>query len=349
MLKKKSIVLSSLNKKSNEKAVLTLEEDGSTLTGNLRLYNFAHNLSGISSLGFYVGNKVYKAGLTLKSNMLYNFFISLTEIPNKFSCAVVNFQNAVATPILFGSCEGNNDEIFASIIQELQSDNSLKNTKQVLDKYDVDFDDEEKEVIEKEIDDAVCGNCETCIYKKFFYENSSKNEQKNEKNCEKSVKNDDFSLKSDFQELKEINKLDEKQEIFANKITQNLDSENKQNEINKDLESDFFFNKLKPQIDKLFAENPLEDSLQNLIPSSKWVKVEYEDDGDFYVFGLLYDEDENVKFVCYGVPAVFEEEPPKELSGYPVWLPLDEDKQDGFGYWLTYQDASTGEPVKAIY
>ena len=76
--------------------------------------------------------------------------------------------------------------------------------------------------------------------------------------------------------------------------------------------------------------------------------MEYEDDGDFYVFGLLYDDNENIKYVCYGVPAVFEENPPDELSGYPIWLPLDKDNAKGFGYWLTYQDASTGEPVKAI-
>ena len=109
-----------------------------------------------------------------------------------------------------------------------------------------------------------------------------------------------------------------------------------------------FLDRLKPQIDKMFEENPTETMLQNLIPSSKWVKVEYEDDGDFYVLGLLYDDEDNIKYVCYGVPAVFEEDPPKELSGYPIWFPLDKENSKGFGYWLTYQDASTGEPVKAI-
>ena len=84
-----------------------------------------------------------------------------------------------------------------------------------------------------------------------------------------------------------------------------------------------------------------------MIPASKWVKVEYEDDGDFYVFGLLY-EGEKIKYVCYGVPAIYEDEPPQELTGYPIFLPLDKNNLKGFGYWLTYQDAETGEPVKAI-
>ena len=85
-----------------------------------------------------------------------------------------------------------------------------------------------------------------------------------------------------------------------------------------------------------------------MIPNSKWVKVEYEDEGDFYVFGLIYDKDKNVKYVCYGVPAVYEEEPPQELSGEPIWTPIDKQNEKGFGYWLTYQDAETGEPVKIV-
>lgn len=306
---KKSIVLSDLES-SNKKAVLSLEEDGVAVKGTLRLYNFSQNLPGISSLGFYVDKKVYKAGLTLKSPMLYEFFLSLDKIPNNFTCAVVNFQNAQSKPILYGSSQGSSDNLYADIISEISKENTLSNTQNVLDKFGVDFDEEEKAQVEKEIDKSLCSeNCENCIYKAYFYENNPQKTQ----------------------------------------ISANL-SENEEKEDEKEIEENsLFFEKLKPQIDKLFENNPVEENLQALIPASKWVKVDFEDDGDFYVFGLLYDEDENVKFVCYGVPAVFEEDPPKELSGYPVWLPLDEDKQDGFGYWLTYQDASTGEPVKAIY
>ena len=100
------------------------------------------------------------------------------------------------------------------------------------------------------------------------------------------------------------------------------------------------------KIDKLFENNPIEKNLEEIFPNSKFVKIEYEDDGDFYVFGLLY-EGEKIKYVCYGIPAVYEEEPPKELSGYPIFVPLDKEKAGGFGYWLTYQDAETGEPIKA--
>lgn len=327
MLKRKSIVLSDISNNSSKKAVLSLEEDGTGVKGTLRLYNFPFELSGISSLGFYVDQKVYKAGLTYKSHMLYDFFLSINELPNKFSCAVVNFQNAVATPILYGSSEGNNENIYGSIISEIAKDNSLKNTKQTLDSFGVDFDEEEKKQIEKEIDSALCddscGNCSDCVYKKYFYENQPHEE-----------------------ETVSTNSLHKEETVDL--VDKNVQEPAKENERKEEENEIIFIDKLKPQIDKLFETNPMEDNLQKLIPYSKWVKVEYEDDGDFYVFGLLYDEHDNVRYVCYGVPAVFEEEPPKELSGYPIWLPLDKDNMRGFGYWLTYQDATTGEPVKAI-
>lgn len=327
MLKRKSIVLSDISNNSSKKAVLSLEEDGVGVKGTLRLYNFPFELSGISSLGFYVDQKVYKAGLTYKSHMLYDFFLSINELPNKFSCAVVNFQNAVATPILYGSSEGNNENIYGSIISEIAKDNSLKKTKQTLDSFGVDFDEEEKKQIEKEIDSALCddscGNCSDCVYKKYFYENQP-------------------------HEAETVSTNSLHKEETVDLVDKNVQEPAKENERKEEESEVIFIDKLKPQIDKLFETNPMEDNLQKLIPYSKWVKVEYEDDGDFYVFGLLYDEHDNVRYVCYGVPAVFEEEPPKELSGYPIWLPLDKDNMRGFGYWLTYQDATTGEPVKAI-
>ncbi len=114
-----------------------------------------------------------------------------------------------------------------------------------------------------------------------------------------------------------------------------------------EVENHSFYNKLKSQIDRLFENNPEEEYLEKIIPNSKWVKVEYEADGDYYVVGLVYEND-NLSYLCYGIPGVYQKTPPKEIAGYPVWLPLDIDKREGFGYWLAYQNADTGESVKAI-
>lgn len=103
---------------------------------------------------------------------------------------------------------------------------------------------------------------------------------------------------------------------------------------------------MKGQIDSLFENNPTEEYLETLIPNSKWVKVELKN-GDYYVLGLIY-QDQQLKYICYGVPGVYQTLPPRQLSGYPVWFPLDSNKNEGFGYWLSYQDAENGESVKAV-
>lgn len=112
-------------------------------------------------------------------------------------------------------------------------------------------------------------------------------------------------------------------------------------------EKSSFYSKLKNQIEKIFDENKTEEYLEKIIPNSKWAKVEYEKNGDYYVIGLIY-ESGQLAYLCYGVPGVYQKNAPEELSGYPVWLPLDSDKKDGFGYWLVYQNADTGEAIKAI-
>lgn len=112
-------------------------------------------------------------------------------------------------------------------------------------------------------------------------------------------------------------------------------------------EKEVFYNEMKAQIDQLFANNPSEEYLEELISNSKWVKVNLAGGDDYYVLGLIYD-DNKLNYICYGVPGVYQKVPPRELSGYPIWFPLDENKPQGFGYWLSYQDADSGESVKAI-
>lgn len=122
---------------------------------------------------------------------------------------------------------------------------------------------------------------------------------------------------------------------------------NNENEVKEEKdEKNPFYLEMKPQLDDLFENNPSEEYLQTLLPNSKWVKVKIDENGNYYVLGLIYEE-EKLKFICYGVPGVYQKSAPRQLSGYPVWFPLDEDKPQGFGYWLSYQDADSGESVKA--
>ena len=125
-----------------------------------------------------------------------------------------------------------------------------------------------------------------------------------------------------------------------------MEEQDNKNEVKKEP-SNKFYEEMKEQIVTLFENNPSEDYLMQLLPNSKWVKVNIDDNGDYYVLGLIYDDDK-LKYICYGVPGVYQKYPPRELSGYPVWFPLDENNTEGFGYWLSYQDADSGESVKAV-
>lgn len=307
MVERKNIVLNGVEN-LGKRAVLTLECDGETTKGRLRLYNFGSEPKGIISLGVYQEGKVAKAGLIRASSMLYTFSCNIDKLTNNFSCAVINFVDGEPKPILYGNCEGfcDQDELLSEVITALSVSKNMTEVEDTLDKYGIDYDEKLKEEIDRVIDksfeveeDKTCENencqdCEACQYKKYY--------------------------------LSRINE-DVKEEI---------------EEPTKAL----FYMEMKPQIDDLFANNPSEEYLQELLPNSKWVKVKIDEEGNYYVLGLIY-EDAKLKFICYGVPGVYQKNAPRELSGYPIWFPLDESKPQGFGYWLSYQDADSGESIKA--
>lgn len=304
MLTKKNIVLNSVNQ-TEEKALLSMECDGELLNGKIRLYNFSDEPNGIITLGFYTNGKVIKAGLTKKDTMLYTFQTDLNEIPENFSCAVINFVESQPSPLLYGNSQGfaSKEEIYEKVIDKLQDTNSMKEVEDTLDAFDIDYDEETKEEINNEIDKVMgqsCQdmNCDECVFKKFYYNQIN-----------------DMSFDDDEEQEEE---------------------EKKEN----------FFDEMKPHIDKLFKDNPNDEYLEKILPNSKFVRVQLDDD-NYYVLGLIYDDDQ-IAYICYGVPGFYQNTPPRELSGYPIWVPIDKDKEKDFGYWLSYQDAQSGESVKAV-
>lgn len=309
MFTKKSLVLLS---ESNDakKAVLTIEKDGDLLSGRLRLYNFGSEPTGILSLGIYSNKKVIKCGLVHISTMLYSFKTK-PELSDDFSCAVVNIAEGTAQPILFGSTDEKRDS--QRVLEEVSNDildmKSASEVKNALDENGVQYDDDLQEDINKTIDNELA--------KEPFEENEK----------EESVK----KLSTGYDKCEHCRY---KKCFFG--------------EVDEKDEPPKFFEEISSQIDKLFSDSPREDFLESAIPSSKWVRVEFGDDGDYYILGLVFDDDGAAKYVCYGVPGIYQKQPPKNLSGFPVWFPLDSDRPESFGYWLTYQDAESGESVKAI-
>jgi hypothetical protein len=94
----------------------------------------------------------------------------------------------------------------------------------------------------------------------------------------------------------------------------------------------------------MFNSNDAEIVLNEIIPNSKFCKINFDDNTGHYVFGVIYD-DNKPKYLCYGVPAKKDSKPPKELSSYYQWLPIDVEEESGDGYYMMYQDASTGQNI----
>lgn len=111
-----------------------------------------------------------------------------------------------------------------------------------------------------------------------------------------------------------------------------------------DAQNKTFFERLSPQIDKMFEQNKPEDVLSEIIPNSKFCRVSFDDKSGYYVFGVI-NENGAPKYLCYGIPAKKESQPPADFANLYQWLPIDVSAQDGDGFYMMYQDASTGDNI----
>ncbi len=109
------------------------------------------------------------------------------------------------------------------------------------------------------------------------------------------------------------------------------------------VEQSPFYLSAKRELNLLFEKFPSYDNLLGYFPDSKWAKINY-DQTHFYIVGVIR-ENKKEKYICYGVPAVYTPEPPKELKGYCSFIPLSIFDMQGEGFWMMFQDAITGESI----
>lgn len=100
-----------------------------------------------------------------------------------------------------------------------------------------------------------------------------------------------------------------------------------------------FYSRMQGDIEKIFSTYPAEEALQKAMEGSRWARIDY-GEGKYYVFGVLRTEGKP-RYVCYGVPSSDGQNPPRSLKGSASFMPV-----EGGGYWILYQDASTGVSVK---
>lgn len=104
-----------------------------------------------------------------------------------------------------------------------------------------------------------------------------------------------------------------------------------------------FYEKMQDEIDSLLAGYPAEAELEKTVENSRWVRISY-GGGKFYVFGVIY-KGAVPQYLCYGVPTKNTRRPPESLAGMASFIPASADNGER-GYWVMYQDASTGASLK---
>lgn len=370
MVYNKSVVLSSIDN-SLKKAVLDLDGKFGKIKGNVRLYNFMEEPMGILSLGLLIDGKVNKAGLTRVGYMVYNFNTNLVNIPENCTCALISSKNGNFEPILLGAISGNNSTMEERLISGLSAleQSSVNSVRKILEENSIEFDNDDE--IEKEINEHLnINDCEQCVYKSvFFKENKqNKNQQSGNQQILNKINSKNFitnlnKLENDILNLSKNDKnFTENKKEISNSAFQELKKDKnaeetilvddalrdiKSGRLKSSTETSFyFFDEISSQLDLLFEKYPADEILCDIIPNSKWVKVDNDIDNEkFYVVGLIYFENE-VKYVCYGFPAEWSEKPPADFNEKAQWLPIDVAEPHGQGYWITYQDALDGEMVK---
>ena len=290
---------------TSKKGVLNLEPHGDCFKGSLRLYNFKETPKGIFSLGFFTNGSVVKSALSNLNSDLYTFEFESDLDFKNFSCALVLTSGGKPNPILFGSTTKEQ-----SLPQQLCKNFDL------LDKTNLSAHEVQQRLDEAEID---------------F--------------CEEEKEEIEKVININFENPDKCARCSYRNAFYGPTTTQEKQPQEIPLYPKFETEKVGFYEEIKGQLAILFEKYPEETFLNEIIPNSKWVKVDYENNGQYFIIGLLY-EHGKVEYVCYGMPGEFTTEPPRELSGMCQWLPLDPEKPEELGYWLMYQDAETGENVE---
>lgn len=137
--------------------------------------------------------------------------------------------------------------------------------------------------------------------------------------------------------------IDKELENFEVKTEKN-DITTKSNFLKATSESNnepIFYTLVEEQVAKMFETYPADQTLSELLPNSRFAKIDFDGEGLYYSLGLLYGENGNVEKICYAVKARIDQKPPEDIKDYCFYLPSGESE----GYFVLLQDAKTGENI----
>ena len=350
MYYKRTLILNDITAKtSSKKGVITLENNDNKIKGSLKLYNF-DTLPPSVAIGISSGDDIIKVPISGGDSCLEFDVLQKVDLQDKISCALVDISEKTCPKIIIGGTSNYLNDWADKVEQSFFESPKPMPREDMYDTNIAEIEQEISTVLREDRDYCDCDRCKDCKYKKAFFENMSNqpndlqeqllNEPKDSENLSK-IKEilSTATLAQDSQKENPVY-VENKDNSHTSQIhTGEVDQSQ---EVSED--KDTFYDQIKDQLDELFQNHKREETLEGLIPGSKWVKVEYEDVEGHYVVGLVYDED-TLLFISYGLPAVGPASPPPDLAEYAQWLPLGEDNE-GEGYWLVYQNAINGESIK---
>lgn len=281
-------------------------------------------------LGMSIGDNIIKQNIFFDKNNVYSFKLSRCDIDRDIHLLLSENKDSNIVPILWNSDTVHRMKIARALsastkkIDSTASKNSVVNASQEdtnLTNVDDNATDMES-IPTSESKDSISHSDE--ILDKAIIESVD------------TMSNDD-NQKADISALFEE---DENVETLIDTLVDDSDNTT----TNSDTPT--FYNEIKDQIDELFSKYPREEKLELLIPNSKWVMIDYDEDRTKnYVVGLIYDDNNTIRYICFGVPGKMDTPPDDNLKEYSQWLPTDIKNPKDSGYWVMYQDAITGKNV----
>ena len=255
-----------------------------------------------------------------KFNNAPQVFQKLDKEGEEFSCSLAQFTNVndniccavFASPsldsIYYGGTD-NKEEFYLELIKTF--DEFVRQINYEKDGIEELFESDDEEV-EKQIDSELTNQ--------LVYECLTKCEQDKCKDCV--YKKAFYERKN---ELLSTAKMQEEEELKEDKQQKNKE----------------FFYSVEGSLNDLFNSYPNDEVLEEKLQNSKFAKVDYEGDGNFYSVGVIYDSDGQEEYICYAIYGKKDCPPPKELCEFSQFLPIDEEN----GYYLMYQNVIDGQSI----
>lgn len=368
MLCKTIILSNSQNLNNNPKGILTLSNENNYILGKIRLYNL-NTLPKTTKIGLYIDEKVYSSTIDKKPNH-YEFVLNQSiDITKSVYCALIDPANNKQVILEGGSFNGfyftdspldaimeaKDPEIEEQISKVMQDDSPCIDCNCENCEYKRYFYNNSNPDITS-LKNDVADTEQTIVYNEDTAHQQTQPIISEQNSCETAI-NIEPSQTTDAITLFQDSVIPKLEKELLEDLNQkhsssySLDVENKNlpdipeysNSTNLNQHEKLeFLNDVVYQLDRMFLQYPEDETLENIIPNSRFVSIECDSP---YVLGAIY-ENNIMKYVAYGVPAQYNSLPPKDLGNHYQWLPLNPRDAMSDGYFMIYQNALTGNIVE---